>query len=145
MVYSNAFYDCPSLDHSNIIATGKICIGMFREFARADLFRRMGTMNNHRKATIGNKVDNIPNQIICSGRGHISQEMKDNLAKIHGLITFWELKEPLTILELAIWKLSLIGAENDVECRQHQRKQCGRDMQVIMSGVLQFFEYNTEE
>ena len=58
----------------------------------------------------------IPGQIDAGG--YVIQEMKDNLAKINGLITFWELKESSTILELVIWKLNLIGAKNDVisEC-----------------------------
>ena len=111
-------------------------------YVRIDFVRRMDGMSNHHKAIIVNKVNDIPDQI--GGRGHVSQQMKDKLAEIHGLVTFWELKESLIILELAIWKLNLIGAETDVERRQHLRKECGRYMQVIMSGVLQFFEYNTE-
>ena len=80
-----------------------------------------------------------------SDKGRISQTRKDNLAEVNGLIPFWELKEPLTILGLAISRLNLIYVEADVESRQQIRKQCGRDKQVITSGALQFFEYNTEE
>ena len=63
---------------------------------------------------------------------------------IHGLITYWELKEPATILELAIWKWKLSNGAGfyDDGARQQVREQCGRDMQVIMRGVLQLFDYN---
>ena len=29
--------------------------------------------------------------------------------------------------------------------RRRVREQCGRDMQVIIPGVLKFFDYNTDE
>ena len=76
--------------------------------------------------------------------GRISQSMQDGLTKIHGSITYWEVKEFMTILELAIWKLNL-HCENDVKSRQQTRQHCGRDMQVIICGVLQFFDYDTNE
>ena len=106
-------------------------------------------MSDERKTIIDTKLHDIPNQIItdpASGKGRVPQSMQASLAKVHGLITYWELKEPLTVLELAIWKYNLIiRTGGNVENRQQVRLQCGRDMQVIISGVLQFFEYNTDE
>ena len=138
----NAFGKCPKLDHGNIIANGKMDIDTFKRFAWADLSRRIGSLTYQRKAMIETKLNAIPNLIVVDGR--VPQLMHDSLTKVHGLITYWELKESTTILELAVWNLSLDG-EIGVETRQNIRKQCGRDMQIIMSGVLQFFDYNTGE
>ena len=42
----------------------------------------------------------------------VPRETKQKLSKIHGLITYWELREATTLLELAIWKSNI---NNDVE------------------------------
>ena len=103
-------------------------------------------MSDDRKTVILNKLNAIPNQIDVPaplGRRNTPQPMHDNLAKIHGLITRWELKEATSIIELAICNVEI--CDRDIGSRVQVRMQCGREMQGIMSGVLQFFDYNTDE
>lgn len=137
--------------------------GTFKHLATIDIARRIESTSDDRKSLIHDKLNAIPNRIDDTdylGRGKIPQSMQYSLAKIHGLITYWELEEATTIIEFAIWKCNIHIAfiqiialqafpfftKNDNagnETRQRIRRHCGREMQVIMTGVLQFFDYNT--
>ena len=148
----DSFKECPNLDHCSIIVTGKMSFPTFMGFATTDITRRIESISDDRKTVISNKLNAIPNQIIDNpdylGRGRIPQSMQGSLAEIHGLITYWKLKEATTIIELAIWKWKLndeTPGHEDVGSRGQVRMQCGREMQAIMSGVLQFFEYKVDE
>ena len=63
-----------------------------------------------------------------------------------GLITYWELREATTLLELAVWKSNLNDdTEQTAEMRQRRRQECGTDIHIIMNCVLEFFDYNNED
>ena len=88
------------------------------------------------------RIERRINEIVNS----IEWVVKDEFDLVRGLITYHELTEVTTLLELAIWKahLATIGKENlyDIEARQHCRLNCGSDMNVIIRGMLQCFCYN---
>ena len=148
VIKNTSFDECPNLDHESIIATGKMSFDTFKDFATADITRRIEPMSGDRKTVISNKLDAIPNQIAnpdYHGCGKIPQPTQDSLAKIHGLITYWELKEATTIIELAVWRCNMKNENANDESRQLIRTHCGRKIQAIMSGVLQFFDFNIDE
>lgn len=71
-------------------------------------------------------------------RGRIPQSTQDILAKIHGLIKYWELKEATTIIELAIWKSNIKKKNEGIETTRQKliRTHRGRETRAIMSDVL---------
>lgn len=71
------------------------------------------------------------------------EQTKDEmLEQIRVLFAYYELVEATTLLELAIWKANIDeGVGRDHESRQTRRRACGRGMNVIISGVLQYFNY----
>ena len=106
------------------------------------------------------------------GRGRIPQSTQDILAKIHGLTRTGNWRRPQLLSSLlATWKCNIKKKNEGIETtrklirthrgrktraimsdvlelsesRQHIRRLCGSEMQVIMGGMLQFFRYNTDE
>ena len=86
------------------------------------------------------KMKNTINEIL--DRGDSTKEKK--LDQIRGLFTYYDLiDDAMTLLELAIWKANIDETNNqDSDARQSCRRNCGAEMNIIMKGVLQFFNYS---
>lgn len=145
----DTFVNSRKLDSSDIISTGKMSFETFQRIAKAHLSRRMKPQSTERNTLILNKFSEISG-VDFSGTwstmtyGLVPREAKQRLARIHGLITYWELKESLPLLELAVWKSNLNDMEQTSEMRQRRRRECGTDIHIIMNCVLEFFDYNND-
>mmetsp|Transcript_24917 Transcript_24917/g.53089 ORF Transcript_24917/g.53089 Transcript_24917/m.53089 type:complete len:524 (-) Transcript_24917:118-1689(-) len=68
---------------------------------------------------------------------------EENLDQIRRLFTYYDLVVATTILELAIWKAKIVeNSDKDKGDRQNCRRNCGADMNIIVKGVLKFFNYS---
>lgn len=66
---------------------------------------------------------------------------EERIARIRSLFAHYELVEATSILELAIWKANLDrGIAQDEEARQACRRRCGREINVVIAGALQYIE-----
>jgi len=144
---ADSFVNCYKLDSSDVISTGRMSFRTFQRLAKTNIARRLKSRSPDQKTIALDSLREVPDHIapapgLSPFVGLITQLMKRRLAQIHGLITYWELKDATSVLELAIWKTNLDDTAQTTELRQHRRQESGADMQIIMSHVLQFFDYN---
>ena len=75
--------------------------------------------------------------IEAMGGGENWERCRESLDRICRLITYYELKEATTIIELALWKAEI--EEEGHQGREECRVLCGADINIVMKGVLPFF------
>ncbi|EJK73766.1 hypothetical protein THAOC_04590 [Thalassiosira oceanica] len=69
---------------------------------------------------------------------HSRIKITNHVEKLWGLISFWQLREASTLLELALWKAKIDDADEGAD-RELCRVNSGSVF--VMKGVLQYFEY----
>ena len=148
VIEGSAFQNCTSLPVINIpsiafvIETETFCCRLTRvgvvtpTHDQIIITKRSKCILPNGRIEMKNTIDEILD------RGDSTKEKK--LDQIRGLFTYYDLiDDAMTLLELAIWKAN-IDETNDQgsDARQSCRRNCGADMNIIMKGVLQFFNYS---
>ena len=73
--------------------------------------------------------------------GHRRQTEEEKIQCIREWFAYYHLLDVTTMLELAIWRCNVDAANaQDANARQASRRNCGSEMNVIIPGVLQFFD-----
>ena len=78
-----------------------------------------------------------------SGQGW--EGCKRSLGRVHDVVSYWELRDAATTLELALWKGRIEDGEGGGRARPSReecRVRCGAD--VAMRGVIGFFAFRRE-
>ncbi len=53
---------------------------------------------------------------------------------------YYDRLDVTTMLELAIWRVNIVGNEQDANTRQARRRSFGSDMNIIIPRVLEYLE-----
>mmetsp|Transcript_6322 Transcript_6322/g.11267 ORF Transcript_6322/g.11267 Transcript_6322/m.11267 type:complete len:552 (-) Transcript_6322:211-1866(-) len=147
IIGEGTFAICPNLEYSNILSDCRMTFNTFQHFSKdiasCCIYRMNSDHQADRKKFILKMLRAIPDEIVDypdgSSHGRIPQQMQD---KSKHWITYWDRMDATTNLELAIWKINLInGMDEDRESRLRIREGCGRDMKVIIDGVMEFLGY----
>ena len=101
-------------------------------------------LDTHRQEVIESMIREIPERQHGGTQndwGHHSRiETSNHVEKVWGLISFWQLQEASTLLELALWKAKIDEVDEGAE-RDRDMCRVNSGSVFIMKGVLQYLEY----
>ena len=71
------------------------------------------------------------------------ETMPEQLNLLRSILSFWELQESTTLLELALWKAKLDEGDDSEEHQGREACRMNSGADVIIKGALQYFQYNS--